>query len=65
MTNQIKTITIQKNLKTVVCGTITPTKDQHGNKQFFADRVVDGDQFTFWTAGAAKLWLKLGGFLHG
>jgi hypothetical protein len=32
---------------------------------YFADRVVDKDQFTFYSYGAAELWLRLGGLLHG
>lgn len=58
-------ITVEKNFKKVVCGTIAPFKDKHGNTMFFADRVIDKDQFTFFDRGAAELWMKLGGWLHG
>ena len=59
------TITVEKNFKRVVCGTIAPFKDKHGNTLFLADRVVDKDQFTFYSYGAAELWMRLGGLLHG
>jgi hypothetical protein len=61
----ITTITVEKNFKSVVCGTIDSYKDAAGNPMYDADRVVDGQKFTFYTYGAAELWLRLGGLLHG
>jgi hypothetical protein len=61
----LRVITVEKNFKPVMCGTIYTYRDKHGNEKFVADRTVDGTDFEFFSPGAAELWLKLGGMLHG
>ena len=64
-TNTIKTVTVEKNFRTLVCGTIETIKDSHGNPRFIAERKASKDAFPFWTFGGAELWLKLDGLLRG
>lgn len=55
-------ITIEKNLKTVVCGKIREETDKHGNPRFLAINTVDEITFPFYTFKGAKLWLELCGY---
>ena len=58
-------ITIEKNFKTIICGSVEEKKDDHGNDVFVASNKIDGDDFTFYDKGAAEHWLKLVGLNRG
>lgn len=55
-------IYVERNLRRICAGEYHQSADAAGNPQFRADR-IDGQTFTFYSAGAAELWLRLGGLL--
>jgi len=58
----METVTVLRDQKPRFCGTMQPIRDDHGNSMVHAIR-ANNAEFKFYTKGAARLWLELGGLL--